>query len=1122
MACEILYITRLLKDYTLRTFYPFLILLAVYHFGAAGTVPQNRIVKFDHYTQHDGLSHSTVYGIFQDRRGFLWVSTQVGLNRFDGNDFKVYMHNPNDSFSLSANSTGPMYEDPWGYLWVGTWGGGLNRLDLKTGRFISFIHNPADGNSISDNRIHSMTVDRDMNLWIGTFAGGLNRLNLHQLYKKGTGENTNAVFERFIHSENQTNSISHNRVWTLVVDSSQYLWIGTDDGLCTLNFENRQITRFISDKKKPGSISDNKIFALHRDAAGRIWIGTQNGLNLWDPAGQSFIVYKHIPGELNSVSDNRIRSIISDHKGDLWVGTFDGGLNRYSPGSGRWTEYKQDRTSKNSISNNFIRILFEDMSGNLWIGAGSEGLDKLNIRKPFSHYQLDPLNKQTLRHNDVTCILESKSSPEHGLWIGTYGGGLEYINLNTSQWTHYPQIPGAGYTQNDNRIRALIIDRSGRLWIGTNSSGLNVMDKIHNRIVQHMHDPADTASLSSNRISGIIDNGDNTLWVATEGGGLNLFDAGTGKSRRYIHNHQDSSTLSTNYINFILKDQSADILWIGTDEGLNKMDLKTRNIRHYHHSTDDINSLKSNIIKSMIQDKQGHLWIATSGGGLHRFDPKRDRFTSYDERHGLNSNVIYNMLIDSREKLWMGTSQGLSKFDPQNERFRNYDFSDGLILKGFNEKSCYPLLSSEGEMFFGGVNGFTRFNPDDITENPHKPFLVLTAFKKYNADAETGRDITQMDTIRLDYSDQFFSFEFAALDFSNVTKNQYAYQLEGFDERWIESGTRRYVSYTNLDGGDYTLRIRGSNSDGLWNTEGIQVVVRIQPPFWQTWWFRLSAFLGIVGLIWAGYQVRIRQVESQKRKLAELVTARTAELSQKNIELEKLNEKKNEFLGIAAHDLRNPLGAVIGFLDLMLQDMKNGRLNIKEAIADLEMVLNSARQMVQLITELLDISAIESGKITLDMHPQNLNSLIEDCERIHRKTALQKNIRLIIDKNESLPAIVIDKSRISEVIDNLLSNAIKYTHPSGEVRLYTDWGAEEVRVHVQDSGQGLNENDMQQVFKSFRKLSAKPTGGESSTGFGLAIVKKLVELHHGQVWVESRPGQGSTFSFSIPVSRIPA
>ncbi len=1086
--------------------------------GMPAVVSQNHIVKFDHYTQHNGLSHTTIYGIYQDRKGFIWISTQVGLNRFDGYEFRVFLHNPADSASLSANSTGPMYEDPWGYMWIGTWGGGLSRLDLRTGQFKAFLHNPSDTTSISDNRIHSLVSDPDLNLWIGTFASGLNRLDLKSLYEAERGDRSGAVFKRYVHKQDLPGTISNNRVWALAYDSSGNLWIGTDDGLNVLEYRTGQIRSYYHEPGNKTTICDNKVYTIHIDASKRVWIGTSSGLCRWDPGTGNFISYLHEPGNPRTIADNRIRCISSDHNGDLWVGTFENGLNKLNKKTGLWSHYKQDRTNRNSISNNFIRVVYEDISGNLWIGAGSEGLDKLDIRKPFFHYQLDPLNDQTLRHNDVACIIEDSYAVQPSFWIGTYGGGLENLNQVTGRWTHYPVIPGHDGALNDNRVRTMVMDKSGRLWIGTNASGLSRFDAARKSLVQYVHDPADSGTLSSNRIAGIIDNGDNTLWVATEGGGLNLFNMNTGKNCRIQHSHTKDNSVSTNFINFILKDRNPDILWIGTDEGLDKLLLPENRFIHYRHNPDDTNSLRSNIVKCIIQDLNGLLWIGTNGGGLNRFDPGLNRFDHFDERHGLNSSVVYNILLDKNNRVWIGTSSGLSRFDPVSRRFRNYDFSDGLILKGFNEKSCYPLHASSGEMFFGGINGFTRFFPDEITDNRHVPPLVLTAFKKFNTDISFGRDITLMDTIRLDYRDQFFSFEFAALDFSNISKNQYAYQLAGFDNRWVESGTRRYVSYTNLDGGDYVLRIRGSNNDGSWNHEGIQIRVHIHPPFWQTWWFRMIAVLGVVGLIWAGYQVRIRQIESQKRKLAELVTARTAELSQKNIELEKLNEKKNEFLGIAAHDLRNPLGAVIGFLDLMLQDMKSGHLNIKEAIADLDMVLNSARQMVQLITELLDISAIESGKITLDMHPQNLNSLIEDCERIHRKTALQKNIRLIIERNENLPPLEIDKARISEVIDNLLSNAIKYTHPSGEVRLFTEITTGEINVHVRDSGQGLSENDLQQIFKSFRKLSAKPTAGETSTGFGLAIVKKIVELHHGKVWVESRKGEGSTFSFSLPMT----
>lgn len=1074
---------------------------------------QNYYRHFDHYQLHHGLSNTIIYGIYQDRRGFLWVSTQYGLNRFDGYRFKTYFHHLDDPFSLSANSIGPVYEDPWGYLWIGTWGGGLNRMDPKTGRCDTYTFSPTRYGSINDNRIHTFLVDKDLNLWIGTFAGGLNRLSLRKFYLDISFQRE-PEFEYITNAGKDSFRLSDNRVWSLALDSSGYLWIGTDNGLCVRDPSNGSIRIYRADPVQPGSLSDNKIFALVCDSKGRLWIGTQNGLNLRDPKKDRFIRYFKDPSG-KGLSDNRIRSLWADDENRLWIGTFEGGLQFFSIEQNHWEVFRHDRTNMQSIGSNFIRVVYGDRSGNIWIGAGAESLDKIHRRYAFYHYQHDPNNSQTLSHNDVTCFLED----DEGIWIGTYGGGLDYLQLSSGRWVHYEANPGKNGYLNDHRIRALLKDQEGNIWIGTNGGGVNQWNRTLKRFKAYRHEPGNPQTLSSNRISGLVAEDDLVLWVATEGGGLNRMDMRTGLCSQFTQNPEDSHSLSSNYVNFILRDKYKSQLWIGTDAGLDLMLLPQAHIIRLRQGFRDSLPLASRAVKCMIQDADGYLWFGTKGGGLCRLDPASMTFTYYDESKGLPGNAIYSLLYDGRRYLWMGTGQGLARFDTKTGFFRTYDRSDGLMLNGFHEKSAYPLLHSKGEMYFGAINGMVCFHPANFQEVHSVPRIVLTDMTVMERYPFGDAEVSMMDTLILDYSDRDISFEFAALDFTNPLKNQYAYRLEGYDREWIFSGTRRYIRYTNLDAGVYQFRVKGSNADGIWNDEGLRLYVYIRPPFWQKLWFQLLVLTMLGVFIWMIVHFRIRNIEAQKQKLTELIEERTQELKQKNIELEQLNEKKNEFLGIAAHDLRNPLGAIIGFLDLMYSDMKEGRLNLKEAMADLKMIMNSARQMVQLITELLDISAIESGKIRMDIQPVNLNTLLDDCERIHRKAAQQKHIRLSIEKNPDLPLLWVDRARIMEVNDNLLSNAVKYTYPEGEVHVTTEIHPEEVWVHVRDTGQGLTEKDLQLVFRSFRKLSAIPTGGESSTGFGLAIVKKIVELHHGRVWVESQSGVGSTFSFSIPKNK---
>jgi signal transduction histidine kinase len=409
-----------------------------------------------------------------------------------------------------------------------------------------------------------------------------------------------------------------------------------------------------------------------------------------------------------------------------------------------------------------------------------------------------------------------------------------------------------------------------------------------------------------------------------------------------------------------------------------------------------------------------------------------------------------------------------------------------------------------------------RFNPRHIRDNPHPPKIVITDVRLF---ARSFHQPVQSwkDRVEFGYRDNFLSFEFAALDFANPLRNEYRYMLEGLDESWNDAGNRNVAHYTNLDAGKYRFRVRAANNDGVWSKQEAWLDVVIQPPFWKTWWFRTLLVIAGIVLIWALYRWRVRQIEMARARLETLVRRRTVELEQKTRMLEQLNDRKNEFLGIVAHDLRNPLGSIIGYVRLILTELRDTAASVSLAKGDLRTVLQTAEAMSHLISSLLDVAAIESGKITLDRHPDDLTSLLHECERLHRRYAEQKNIRLVID-GHPVPEALFDRARIREVIDNLLSNAIKYTHPGGTVRVSCDTTDREIVMHVADTGQGLSARDIESAFVSFGRLSSRPTAGEPSHGLGLAIVKKIVELHGGRVWVESEVGHGSTFSFSIPIT----
>jgi signal transduction histidine kinase/ligand-binding sensor domain-containing protein len=584
----------------------------------------------------------------------------------------------------------------------------------------------------------------------------------------------------------------------------------------------------------------NRVRAILEDNTGRLWIGTENGLDQLDRTRNQFIHYHHDPGDPYSLSSNRIWSIFEDRTGVLWFGTYDGGLNKYNRSTDQFILYQHKSDVPNSLSENMVWSLCEDRNGMLWIGTFNGGLNKLDRNSDtFTVYQHDPSDPTSIISNDIRAILEDHTG---SLWVGT-NGGLDRFDSKTETFTHYQNDPADPNSISDDQVRVLYEDSLGNLWIGTRTGGLNRFDRDLESFVRYQHDPDDPNSLSDDRV-----------W--------SLYEDISGK------------------------------LWVGTLGGINVLDPFGDHFTRYLHDPDDPQGPSNNSIFSFHEDSTGVLWVGTWGTGLDRFNPSSQTFTHFTEEDGLPNNVIYGIEVDGEGYLWLSTNWGLSKFDPRTETFRNYDISDGLQDREFNVGAHFR--SDRGEMFFGGISGFNAFFPEQIQANPNPPPIVITSFAKFNQKVRT--DLSEGEHIELSYKDNFISFEFAALDFTAPEKNQYAYMLEGFDQDWVNVGTRRYASYTNLDGGKYVFRVKGSNSGGVWNEEGSTVRITVTPPISETWWFRGFVVLVLIGGVIGGYRLRVRTIERRSQELEDQVDERTREIERRTQELEALYQADEELL----------------------------------------------------------------------------------------------------------------------------------------------------------------------------------------------------------------------------------
>ncbi len=850
--------------------------------AAGGLRAQERNIRFDRYTIKEGLAQSAVNCILQDRHGFMWFGTQDGLNRFDGYEFRRFAHDPDDSTTLSQPWVWACLEDAKGAIWVGTAGGGLNRLDHATESFTHFRNDRSNPFSLSNDTVRALLEDRRGRLWVGT-EGGLNLLDPE------TG-----TFKRFTHNPSNPASLSHDEVRTIREDSSGVLWIGTyGGGLNRFDEETETFTHFRHDTADPGSLSEDRVRFIYEDRDGNFWIGTyEAGLNLFDRETGTFEHFVHVAADPSSLSDNRVRWILQDMDGVLWIGT-DGGLNEWQGERRSFNRFLHNPTDPASLVDDRVMCIFQDRGGVLWVGTHG-GLNKWNpTTGSFAGFQHDPLAKSTLSSNTINAFAED---PSGALWVGTYEG-LNRLDRQTGDIVQYRKNLGGPHGLTDERVMTLMLDNLGLLWIGTYEGGLFRLDTATGRFTSYRAVPSDPRSLNSNRVTSIYQDREGVVWLGTYGGGLNRYDYETDSFLHYRHDPSNPTSISADQV-LALEEDSQGVLWVGTDGGgLNGFDRKAGTFIQFRADPDDSRALTSDVVWALHEDRQGTLWLGTRGGGLLGWSPEdrashRGVFKRYTKKDGLANDNVYGIEEDDLGNLWVSTNEGLSKFDPRTESFRTYDDTHGLLNKEFNFGA--HLRSSTGEIMFGGNNGFNIFHPERLHNNYFKPPVVLTSVLKFNRKVDFDRPPAELEEIELSYKDSVFSFEFAALDYTAPGKNRYAYKLEGFDDHWIEEGTLRRATYTNLDPGEYLFRVKGSNNDGLWNEEGLEVRVRVVPPPWRTWWAYTLYLLAAAAVVLAYTRAQARKLEEKaeySRKLEREVQARTHELAQRNEDLERVNNK---------------------------------------------------------------------------------------------------------------------------------------------------------------------------------------------------------------------------------------
>lgn len=1072
-------------------------------------------MQFGRLSIEEGLSQTSAFSIMQTNDGFLWVGTKEGLNRYDGYSFEHYRHHPDIPQSISGNYILSMLEDQQGFLWIGTYGNGLNRYDPQTGIFKTFRHHSKQPNSLSHNHVRSLLEDRSGNLWVGT-QSGLNRLNPE------TG-----TFQHFRHKPNDPQSVGGDFILSLYEDAEGMIWIGTfAGGLSRFNPKTGQFKTYRHRNDDARSLSQGAVYSILEDRQGILWVGTfGGGLCRFDRSKEWFRTYTHNEADPMSLSHDHVYALCEDQDGNLWVGTNGGGICRYRRDTDDFDAYLSDSSDPFSLSNNHVLSVYEDRAGILWIGTFGGGLNRYDKHSgAFISYRAGNVEGSNLNYPNVWALEEDYDG---SLWVGTNGGGLNHYQRDLKQFRTFRANEQDASSLSDDRVLVLHRDTLNNLWVGTFGGGLNRFDRKTESFKQYRAAAEQPNSLPVDIVFSLGEGPGGVMWVGTEGGGVCRYDAELDGFVCYSHDEANPNSLGHNSV-FAVDQDSNGTLWVGTfGAGLDRLDPGASSFVHLRHDAQDPHSLSNNRVYAIEEDREGNIWVGTAGG-LNRYLPETQNFKVWRAASGLPNDVIYAICEDHRGTLWLNTNRGISHMNPQTETFENFDAGDGLLSDELNQNAS--LVVSSGEIFVGGVNGFNSFFPEEVTPSDFIPPVRITQLRIANqtvqpsylqADSPLSQSVERTRQIVLDHTQRMFSLEFTALDFSVPGKNKYAYQLQGYNQDWIETdASSRRATYTNLAAGTYEFCVKGSNHDGIWNVEGARLKVVIQPPIWWSTKAKVTYVLLILAIIWWSWRVfRERLKREQRYAQQQHELAVQSEEMAKNADrvaarLRELDKLKDEFLANTSHELRTPLHGIIGLAE-SLRDDHEGELGPK-ARHTLTMIAASGKRLNNLVNDILDFSKMKNMDLVLDENQVDLTAVIDVVCHLSQPLLRGKDVVLHNRVAPETSCVLGDESRLQQILHNLVGNAIKFTH-RGEISIEAKEEGGRLFVSVRDTGIGIPAEKLAHIFDSFSQVDASSSRRFSGTGLGLAVTRKLVELHHGTLSVDSQIGKGSTFTFSLTV-----
>ena len=1056
--------------------------------------------RFDHLGIEQGLSQSSVICIMQDSRGFMWFGTEDGLNRYDGYTFKVYRHNPNDSTSISSNNITAIKEDHYGNLWIGTGGKGINKFDPQSDTFKRFEYIPKITKKSDEISVAFIFIDRLNRVWF-RLKGHLGVFYFDTQTK---------IIHHIVHLDPEFQL----SVWSMAEDSSGNIWAGMTGGICRYDSDKKKFTNIVSANPIMHEILSysynrygyNRVMSLRVDRDNNLWLGGNGWVSKYKPALDEISIYPIVDKDFKKRPDTNTHELIFDLEGNKWFATSQG-LKIFNPNKGVVEPFVNQPL--NNLEHPSIKSIFLDNSETIWLGT-YDGLFKQNFRyRSFRFYKAEK-NELSLSHKRVRSFAESSDGT---VWIGTEGGGLNKLKMEESIFRSFKNFPGT-----KGAIPHIwgLADSKEFLWIITDQFGLFSMRKDNLKIIR---------VLKELPISGfsILSLNEETLLIGSYNEGIFKINPSTESFDQLKIETNESPKYGANKIRAIAIDSSKNV-WIGTSGNglykINRDSLSISNIKEFQNELGNKSSLSHNQITSIYTDSKGILWVGTYGGGINLINPITEKISHIREADGLPNDNVYGILEDEKGFYWISTNMGISKFNLESKTFFVYDISDGLQSNEFNSGAF--LKRKNGELLFGGVNGFNVFHPDSLEINPHKPLIAFTDFELFNqpwdslSDYPLPKSINETSEVRLRYAQNGFSIEFAVLDFVNPRKNLYKYRLNGFDDNWkTTNSSRRFITYTKLKPGKYVFQVKGANSDGIWNESAKEVKILVEPPWywWNLWaytlWFTLFVFF-VVFIIW-GIIHNLRSLDKIKIEKEE------------KERLKKLNKSQSQIYSNISHEFRTPLTMIITPIQKRLSE------DLPLEIEDfLKKINHNALRLLRLINQILDLSKLDAGFLQLNEEIHDLTAHIKFVIENFRPLAEEKDIEINSELPDDRMYCYYDFEKVENIITNIFSNSIKFTPEGGRVSIIYDYQISttnqslgKFELKISDTGPGIPENEHKNIFNRYYQISEiEPTGMEPSTGIGLSHTKELVDLLGGAIEIESQLTKGTTFKISLPLKLV--